>query len=245
MQSEIQNEEWFETFCAQGLIDDVLFQLKSGKEATVYCCKACPSTCKNLLAAKVYRDSHHRNFSNDAAYREGRYLVKVRVRHAVEKNTDFGKLVKQHLWVGKEFETLKTLWQAGTDVPKPYDMGGNAILMEFVGCDNTPAPLLRDMILEKQKAEKIFDRIIDNIEVFLANNIVHADLSPFNILYDSGKICIIDFPQAVDPRFNRNAFDFLKRDVENICKFFGKFGVEANSTDISTDLWTRFMYGRL
>jgi len=147
------------------------------------------------------------------------------------------------LWVEHEFETLKLLHAAGADVPKPVARSGPAILMEYVGDAESPAAMLTAASLGLTEAQRFFNLIMRNIELFLACNCIHADLSPFNILCWKGGIKIIDFPQAVDPRFNANAFPLLLRDIGNVSCHFSRLGVQTSAFRLARDLWRRFLQG--
>jgi RIO kinase 1 len=234
-----------EEFCDENLITDVLGPLQTGKEATVYCCRAHPSTGAELLAAKVYRPLAYRSFRDDALYQEGRVIVDRRLRRAYRKKTRTGRQVQFGLWVEHEFETLKMLHAAGADVPRPVARSGPAILMEYVGDAESAAPLLKSVSLARGEARVLFDVVRRNVELFLACNRVHADLSAFNILYWQECLKIIDFPQAVDPRFNRNASGLLMRDIENVCQYFERCGVRGDASRLARDLWRRFMKAEL
>jgi RIO kinase 1 len=241
--------EQLEEFFDQGFIVDVLGLVKTGKEASVYCCRGGSMLDADLAAAKVYRARQYR-FKNDAVYQESRVRelgIRGSARRAFEKRrkSDIGRQVQSHTWIHHEIETLETLYEAGADVPKPYASGGDAILMEFFGDEDEAAPQLNRVLLAPEEAGALFERIIENIELFLSLNRVHGDLSPHNILYHDGRVRIIDFPQSVDPRFNRNARDLLERDVANVCRYFADYGVEASPDSISHDLWRRFTYGLL
>jgi RIO kinase 1 len=241
--------EQLEEFFDRGLIEDVLGLVKTGKEASVYCCKAGSMLDAEFAAAKVYRARQYR-FKNDAVYQESRARelgIRGSALRAFEKRrkSDTGRQVQSATWIHHELETLGTLSDAGADVPKPYASAGDAILIEFFGDGGEAAPQLNRVRLPQVEAGPLFERIIENIELFLSFNRVHGDLSPHNILYFDGHVRVIDFPQSVDPRFNRNARDLLERDVANVCRYFGEYGVEANSTVITDDLWRRFTYGLL
>lgn len=207
-------EAALDSFLADGLIDEVLYQLKSGKEATVYCCRG-PH---GLVAAKVYRPRSFRGFRNDAMYQEGRVILDRRAGRAVANRSGFGQQVKEALWTNHEWEVLKTLHAAGADVPRPLARSSGAILMEFIGDEDGPAPTLKAVSVAD--GEAVFERLLDNIQLWLAYDIVHGDLSPFNVLYHNDVPVVIDFPQAVDPRFNGNAFDLLVRDIQNLARYF-------------------------
>lgn len=230
-----------EAFCLDNLITDVLYPLKSGKEATVYCCKAHPSTGVELLAAKVYRPLKMRSFRNDAIYQEGRVITDARLRRAYEKKTRRGRQVQFGGWVEREFEMLDVLEAAGGDVPIPVAHSGPAILMEYVGDAESSAPPLRSVSLEADEAKELFGVVMRNIELFLAHHCVHSDLSAFNILYWQGNVKIIDFPQAVDAYANPNAFSLLARDIYHVCRYFAKYGANADPVWLAEDLWRRFL----
>src|SRR4051812_3607186 len=187
-----------EPFFAEGLITQVLHTVKSGKEATVYCCAAAEHTGVELMAAKVYRERKHRNFRNDAVYQAGRSHGKHREERAFEKKTRFGREVQAMAWVGAEYETLRLLHARGLDVPRPWAGSGQALLMTYLGDTQDPATPLHRVTLEPDEAHPLFARLLHNIEGMLACRRVHGDLSPFNILYWEGQLTIIDFPQAVD-----------------------------------------------
>ena len=208
-------EAALDPFFSDGLIEEVLYQLKSGKEATVYCCRAKDG----LVAAKVYKPRGFRGFRNDAVYQEGRVILDRRAARAVARRSDFGQAVKESLWTNHEWETLRVLHAAGADVPRPIAHSNGAIVMEFVGDEDGPAPALKEARLDEEERAEVFEQLMDNIQLWLAYDVVHGDLSPFNVLYHQGAPVVIDFPQAVDPRFNGNAFDLLVRDVSNIARY--------------------------
>lgn len=230
-----------DAFRADNLISDVIGVVKSGKEATVYCCKAQPSTGAKLLAAKVYRSREGRSFKNDAVYQQGRVIVDARSRRAFRKKTAHGRRVQSGGWVASEAETLNLLHDAGADVPRLVAQSGSAILMEYIGDEESAAPMLKNASLEPDRARAAFDAVMRNVELFLSCDRIHADLSAFNILYWEGAVKIIDFPQAVDPFLNPSAFSLLARDIENVCAYFARTGVRANASRLAADLWRRFM----
>lgn len=241
------DEEWdstteespFESFLTEGLITKVLYTVKSGKEATVYCCEAGASTGKELLAVKVYMSRQDRNFKNDTVYREGRVFFNNQTSRAIKKKTKFGREVEANMWVGHEFETMKLLHNKGADIPKPFICSGNAILMEYMGDREKAAPLLHHVQLEPHEARPLFEQMLKNVELWLENNLVHGDLSPFNILYWQGKLKVIDFPQAVDPRSNSNAFDLMVRDIQNLCRYWETYGVRADPQTLTKKIWDK------
>ncbi len=241
-------------FYEQDLITDVLRMVKSGKEATVYCCAADPATSRELLAAKVYRPRMFRSLKNDVVYRKSRAVRDERGRvvrgdrgwRGASKKTERGRAAKVTNWITHEFETQRRIYEAGADVPYPLAQIGNAVLMEYVGDEEEAAPLLREVDLPREEAEPLFKTILRNIELFLDCDRVHGDLSEYNILYWQGKATIIDFAQAVDPRYNSDdVFSLLARDVERVCRYFARYGICAEPEALSLDLWTRYLTGAL
>ncbi len=238
-------------FYDQALITDVLYRVKGGKEANVYCCAAHPSTGVNLLAAKVYRPRMFRNLRNDQAYREGRQMltpdgrpVKTtdhRLMRAIGKKTAFGQQVAHTSWLMYEYTTLEKLFQAGAAVPKPFGVGENAILMSFCGDERLGAPALNETAIETDEAEPLFRETLRNVEIMLKHDLIHGDLSAYNILYWEGEITLIDFPQVTNSRTNGQAHIILERDVRRVCEYFARYGVRADTAAISRTLWDRYV----
>ncbi|MGZ3581745.1 MAG: RIO1 family regulatory kinase/ATPase domain-containing protein [Ktedonobacterales bacterium] len=232
-------------FLAEGMITDVLYPVKRGKEASVYCCQAHPSTGADLLAVKIYRPRDHRGFKNDAIYQEGRVILKGQIRRAVQKKTPFGRDMQFGLWVNHEFEVLTALSRAGADIPYPIARTQTAILMEYFGDREKAAPSLGGSELSRDQARVVFDSVLSNIELWLAHNYIHGDLSAYNILYWQGQAKIIDFPQAVDPRFNSSALFLLTRDIENVCHYIARYGLLYDGRLIAERLWHKFRNAQL
>jgi RIO kinase 1 len=230
-------EDALEPFVEDGLLAEVLYPIKSGKEATVYCCRAGPRVAADLVAAKVYKPRAFRAFRDDSAYREGRVIVNQRDKRAAAKKTDFGGKVQSELWQNQEWSILKLLHAAGADVPRPIAHSSGAMLLEFIGDADGAAPVLKNVDLARPDAPAVFDRLLDNVQLWLAYNVIHGDLSPYNVLYYAGEAVVIDFPQACDPRFNSNAFRLLLRDIENLARYFSRFGVECNPFDLAERYW--------
>jgi RIO kinase 1 len=245
--------EWILTYLGpfydEHLITDVLRQVKGGKEATVYCCAAHPGTGRSLIAAKVYRPRMFRNLRNDAAYRQGRAVLDARGKtvhdqrelKALQGNSAFAQEARQTSWLMTEYETLRVLYAAGAAVPQPFAHSENAILMEYLGEDELAAPILHQVRLDRDEVQPLFEQIIANIGLFLAHDLIHADLSAHNILYWNGLVKIIDFPQAVPASQNPQAFELLLRDVERVCQYFARYGVAADPLQITTDFWTQYI----
>ncbi len=225
------------SFIEDGLVAEVLYPIKSGKEATVYCCSAGPRVTADFVAAKVYKPRAHRSFRDDSVYREGRVIVNQRDKRAAAKKTDFGEKVQSALWQNHEWDVLKVLKAAGADVPKPLARSSGGMLLEFIGDADGAAPVLKEVRLGPEEAQEMFDRLLDNVQLWLAYNIVHSDLSAYNVLYQAGAPVVIDFPQACDPRFNTNAFGLLLRDIENLARYFGRFGVRCDPFGLAERYW--------
>jgi RIO kinase 1 len=228
-----------ETFLEDEWITGAPKMVKSGKEATVFCCKAYATEGSELLAAKVYRSRQNRSFKNDAVYQEGRVILDKRLGRAVKNKSRKGRETQFALWLLQEYGILQTLHNAGADVPKPYTVSEDSILMDYIGDIDSPAPQLANVTLEPEEALPLFERVLRNVEIALTCNLVHGDLSSFNILYWNGRITVIDFPQAVDPRFNKSAYALLQRDLENVIDYFAEYGVQAHAGRITHDLWAR------
>ncbi len=243
-------EEWvgeaLEGFRKDGWISGVLYRVKGGKEAQVYCCKADPGIGVDLIAAKIYRPRRNRAMKNYSLYQQGRHITSDK-RHlrAIKKKTRTGKAVEDRAWIRHEFRTMQDLYSAGADVPQPFELSGNTILMEFIGDAQAAAPLLQEVRLDRSEAQPLFDCCIKNIEILLSCDSIHGDFSAFNILYWNGAITVIDFPQAVDPFDNPSAFSLLARDVERICQYFARYDIPSRPVDIAADLWRRHMHREL
>ena len=240
------HDEAFEHFFDEGLIHSVIRPIKSGKEASVHLCRANPSTTDERLAAlKVYHPPDRRAFRDEGLYRDGEFIKPRRVRTAVEKRTRFGREVAAAIWVNREWEMLRELHAAGADVPRGIACSDRAILMTYVGDEDDAAPQLRSYRLERSEADDLFRQVIRNVELFLYRNVIHGDLSPYNVLVWDGRVTVIDLPQAVDPRKNRHARALLERDVERVVEHFEPLGVRASARRISSDLWTAWEFADL
>jgi RIO kinase 1 len=233
-------DDALEPFIDDGLIEAVLYPIKSGKEATVYCCRAGPALTADLVAAKVYKERAYRSFRDDSVYREGRVILDTRARRAAARRTAFGQKVRSAVWTNHEWAVLKTLHAAGADVPEPLAQSSGAMLMEFVGDGfGRAAPVLKDIRLSTAEAATLFERLLDNVQLWLAYDIIHGDLSAYNVMYrGDGHGLVIDFPQAVDPRFNANAFQLLLRDIDNLARFFERFGVHRDAFSLAERYWS-------
>lgn len=237
-------------FLADQLITDVLFKVKGGKEANVYCCRAHESlrasTGEDLVALKIYRPQEFRAMKNDAAYRLGREEVdasgkaqrKSRALRAMSRRTKVGRQMRAISWTTHEYRALEDLTYAGCDVPTPTASNERAILMQFIGDESGAAPTLHDAQLTRHEAEAALHGSLKNLKRMLAADRVHGDLSAYNLLWWRGKVVVIDLPQCVSADANPLAFSFLIRDVEHVCGHFRRLGLETPDPGrFATKLW--------
>lgn len=241
-------------FYEEDLITDVIHIVKSGKEASVYCCVAHPATGMEYVAAKVYRPRMFRSLRNDAIYREsrvhhdaeGQMLRGRRATKALMRKNEQGRLMQVASWIEYEYTTQSRLYNNGANVPKPLAQIGNSVLMEYIGEVNDPAPLLREVKLTREEAPALFADVMRNIELALASDRIHGDLSEYNILYWQGAVTLIDFAQAVDPKMNAGGvYPLLLRDIERVYQYFARYGVQADPVRLASDMWARYMHGAL
>ncbi len=235
-----------QTLVEHHLIDDLCEPIKSGKEATVFRCSGHPESDHRQLALKIYRDQQHRSFKNDALYREGSAIYRIgggktRAARALRAGTRFGKRVQEGTWSAHEWSTLELLYANGLRVPEPVYTTDGAILMELFACaDGSVAPPLARARLSPHEAEALFAAVCDDVERMLGLHLIHGDLSPYNILWNGESYCIIDFPQAIDPRFNRSARQLLERDLANVGRFCARFGTIDDPGVVAAQMWSRF-----
>lgn len=225
-----------------GLVDEVLRQLMSGKEATVYVVR-CGS---EIRCAKVYKDAGKRSFKQAVQYREGRKVRNSRRSRAMEKGSKFGRDEQENLWQNAEVDALYRLAAAGVRAPTPYGCFDGVLLMELVTDDSGDvAPRLNDVVLTAEQAKRDHDTIIKDIVRMLSAGLIHGDLSEFNVLVDSHGPVIIDLPQAVDAVANNNAEWMLERDVNNMRNYYGMFAPELLETKYAKEMWALFEAGKL
>ncbi|MGO2355808.1 MAG: PA4780 family RIO1-like protein kinase [Marinomonas foliarum] len=225
-----------------GLVDEVLRQLMSGKEATVYVVR-CGS---EIRCAKVYKEAGKRSFKQAVQYREGRKVRNSRRSRAMEKGSKFGRDEQENLWQNAEVDALYRLAAAGVRAPTPYGCFDGVLLMELVTDDSGDvAPRLNDVVLTAEQAKRDHDTIIKDIVRMLSAGLIHGDLSEFNVLVDSHGPVIIDLPQAVDAVANNNAEWMLERDVNNMRNYYGMFAPELLETKYAKEMWALFEAGKL
>ena len=234
-----------EEFLSEGLITEVLSIIKSGKEASAYLCRAHRSLGARFVVAKVYHERGRRNFANDAIYQEGRVILNGQVRRAVAKKTEIGRTFQSGMWVNHEYDQLCALYDAGTNVPEPFACADEALLLAYLGDATQAAPQLQSLSPAADEARQWRDTLLRDVETFLAHNVVHADLSAFNVLVWQGKPWVIDFPQAVDPRFSPHARRLLDRDLGNLARWFERHGAGFDAERTAESLWRRWESGRL
>lgn len=241
------------SFYHDKVIADVLHIVKGGKEANVYCCTGTEHVAVPLIAAKIYRPRMLRHLKNDALYKEGRFtrdqsgkeVRGSRETRALQKKSRFGQDLDFASWIVHEYRIHQELFAAGADVPTPLAYRNNTILMAYLGEPHNPARTLSDTTIDPGEAPLLFKRIMRNVELLLARNYIHGDLSAYNILYWQGEIALIDFPQVVDARVNQNAFPILERDVDRVCAYFNGFGIKTDSEQLAADLFQRYLDGQL
>jgi len=209
--------------------------LKSGKEADVVLVERTLGQRRNLLAAKRYRGFDQRQFKNDARYRLGRRTGERRLDLAVAKGSSHGIRFRQALWVEREFEVLGRLWSAGVAVPYPVQKLGSELMLEYLGDDAAAAPRLAERRRARDELTELCWPLADDLRAMVRLQVVHADLSPYNLLVWRGRLHMIDFPQAVDPQ-TPDGMALLHRDVVNVFGWFARRGVPCDPESLFGDL---------
>jgi RIO kinase 1 len=226
----------------EGLIDGVVRQLKSGKEADVYVVRCGAET----LAAKVYKEAHQRSFRQAVDYTENRKVRNSRQARAMAKGTRFGREQQESAWRSAEVDALYRLAAAGVRVPRPHNFHDGVLLMELVtDADGDAAPRLNDMPFSDTHARQHHAMLIGEVVRMLCAGVIHGDLSEFNILLAADGPVIIDLPQAVDAAGNNHAPRMLMRDVDNLRNFFGRHAPSLIATQYGPEIWSLYAGGRL
>lgn len=220
-----------------GIVDDVIRPLKSGKEASVYLVR-----CGNQIrCAKVYKALEQRSFHKLAEYQEGRKTRNSRDQRAMGKRSKHGRNVEQEAWKNAEVDALYRLDAAGVRVPKPHGYVDGVLLMEMVAdAEGDAAPRLNDVEPGAEEARAWHGFLMDQIVRMLCIGLIHGDLSEFNVLVGRDGLVIIDLPQAVNAAGNNNAFRMLERDVNNIRDYCGRFAPELLATEYAHEIWEHF-----
>ena len=210
--------------------------LKTGKEADVFLVERVLGDDVNLLAAKRYRDTQHRQFRNDAAYRASKVADHTREARAAAKQSGFGTSVRAQQWAANEMLRLTRLWAIGVPVPYPVQRTGTELVMEYIGDADQMAPRLVNARSDRNELTSLCEQAVDALHRMTWDGLVHADLSPYNVLVWDGRLVIIDVPQAIDLDDNPNASEFLHRDVINLLGWFAKRGVDVDPEGVYVDL---------
>ena len=225
-----------------GLIDEVLYQLMSGKEATVYVVRSGDQT----RCAKVYKEAAKRGFKQAAKYQEGRREKNSRRARAMEKGSKFGRKQMEESWQNAEVDALYRVARAGVRVPQPYGCFDGVLLMELVTDEQGEvAPRLGEVDMSAEQAREDHALMMHYIQLMLCAGLVHGDLSEFNVLVDEYGPVIIDLPQAVDAAANNNAREMFDRDVNKITSYYALFAPELKNTRYAKEIWSLFEDGEL
>ena len=231
-----------EALVRDGLVDEVIRPLKSGKEAAVYVVLSEGA----VRCAKVYKEANKRGFHKQVLYREGRSVRNSRQARAMEKGTRFGRKEQEEVWQNAEVDALYRLAAAGVRVPQPYHFLEGVLLMELITDeDGVAAPRLNDLDLNGELALQYHDQLIREVVKMLCAGLVHGDLSEFNVLVDAQGPVIIDLPQAIDAAANNHAPRMLERDVGNLALYFGQFAPELLTTTYGKEIWHLYESGKL
>jgi len=226
----------------EGLVDEVIRPLMSGKEASVYVVR-CGD---DIRCAKVYKDASQRSFKKAVQYQEGRKVRSSRRARAMEKGSAFGREQAEESWQNAEVDALYKLADAGVRVPVPYGCFDGILLMELIlDEEGDVAPRLNDIQLTAEQARRDHKTMMQDILRMLSVGLVHGDLSEFNVLQDPQGPVIIDLPQAVDAAANNNAQWMLERDVNNITQYYAQFAPELAATKYAKEIWALFEAGNL
>ena len=225
-----------------GVIDEVIRSLKSGKEATVYLVRSGTQ----LRCAKVYRDMAQRSFQKRAQYQEGRKVRGSREARAMSKSTRFGRKEQEAVWKNAEVDALYQLVAADVRVPRPYGYFNDVLIMELVtDSEGNPAPRLGEVDLSPEMAREYHGFLVRQIVRMLSIGLIHGDLSEFNVLVAPDGPVIIDLPQVVNAAGNNGALAMLERDVNNIRNTLGRFAPELLETEFAREMWSLFEQGEL
>ncbi|MFY9268608.1 MAG: PA4780 family RIO1-like protein kinase [Candidatus Manganitrophaceae bacterium] len=231
-----------EPLVQDGLVDEVIRQLMSGKEAMVYVVRCG----EDIRCAKVYKEAHKRSFRQNVDYTEGRKVRNSRDARAMEKGARYGRKAQEESWQSTEVDALYRLAAVGVRVPQPYHFVNGVLLMELVtGDDGEIAPRLSDLALTAEASREYHGLLIKQAVRMLCAGIVHGDLSEYNVLIGSDGPVIIDLPQAVSADANNNAFTIFERDIDTLAAYFGRFAPELLTTDYGIEIWSHYQSGEL
>jgi RIO kinase 1 len=225
-----------------GLIDEVISQLMSGKEAQVFVVR-CGA---QVRCAKVYKESSKRSFKQAVQYQEGRKVKNSRSARAMGKRSRYGQQEAEQAWLNAEVDALRRLSAAGVRVPATYGFVDGVLLMDMISDEEGfPAPRLNDVTMSAEQARDFHGRLIADVVKMLCAGLIHGDLSEFNVLVSASGPVIIDLPQAVNASGNNSAAAMLLRDVENMANYFGRFAPELRRTEFGREIWSLYEKGQL
>ncbi len=231
-----------EPLVEDGLVDAVIRQLMSGKEAMIFVVR-CGD---DIRCAKVYKEANKRSFRQAVDYTEGRKTKNSRRARAMEKGTRYGRKVQEEAWQSAEVDALYRLAAAGVRVPTPYNFHAGVLLMELVAdARGEPAPRLNDLEFSADEARAYHRQLMTEVVRMLCAGIVHGDLSEYNILLGAAGPVIIDLPQAVNAAGNNHARSMLERDVGNLTNYFGRSAPELLTTEYGKEIWSLYEQGAL
>jgi len=231
-----------EPLIQDGFVDEVICQLMSGKEASVYVVRCG----EEMRCAKVYKEANKRSFRQNTDYTEGRKVKNSRRARAMEKGSKYGRKAQEESWQNAEVDALYRLAAAGIRVPKPYNFHEGVLLMELlVDGSGNAASRLNDLVLTEALSREYHRTLITQVVRMLCAGIIHGDLSEYNVLVDSTGPVIIDLPQAIDAAANNQARKMLLRDVTNLATYFGQFAPDLLTTDYGMEIWSLYQTGQL
>jgi RIO kinase 1 len=223
------------------LIDEVVGQLQSGKEAEVFVVLSEGE----YRCAKVYKEANNRTFKQKTQYTEGRKVRGSRQARAMEKNSRYGRQERESEWQNKEVEALGLLSAAGVLVPKTHAYYEGVLLLEMVVTeDGSPAPRLNDVVITREQALDYHHTLVRQVVKMLCAGLIHGDLSEFNVLQSHTGLVIIDVPQVVQATAT-NAFSILERDLKQVTAFCGRFAPEVMTTEYAREMWKLYQNGKL
>ena len=226
----------------EGLVDEVIGQLMSGKEATVYVVRCG----EHIRCAKVYKDANQRSFRKNAFYQEGRKVKNSRQARAMDKGSRYGRKMQEDVWQNAEVDALYRLAGAGVRVPQPHLCFAGVLLMDLIlDAEGHAAPRLNDVDLSEELALEYHALLVNQVVRMLCAGVIHGDLSEYNILVGDGGPVIIDLPQAVDAAGNSNAAEMFARDVGNLRSYFSTFAPGLRHTQFDKEIWAHYESGSL